>query len=87
MQVNVLEARDLPAADAATGKSDPIVEIFTDAKRKIRTDKRSNTLNPVWDDEEHFLMVQVRPVKLCIGVFWPCAFVVERCGTTGRSSS
>ena len=59
VQVTVLEARDIPAADKLTGKSDPVVEIFTDTKHKVKTAKKSNTLHPVWEGEEHYLMVQV----------------------------
>lgn len=60
MQVEVLEARDIPRMDKM-GSSDPSVDLFTDPKRKLTTKTKKNTLNPKWDDETHFLMVQVHP--------------------------
>lgn len=59
MQVEVLEARDIPRMDKM-GSSDPSVDIFTDPKRKLTTKTMKNTLNPKWKDETHFLMVQAR---------------------------
>jgi Ca2+-dependent lipid-binding protein len=59
VQVEVLEAKDIPRMDKM-GTSDPFVMLFTDTKRKVRTEKKSNTLNPVWENEIFYLMVQVR---------------------------
>ena len=57
-QVAVLEAREIPRMDRM-GTSDPSVTIFTDPHRKVSTATKKNTLNPKWDNEEFFLMVQV----------------------------
>lgn len=59
VQVAVLEARDIPRMDRM-GTSDPSVTIFTDPHRKVSTATKKNTLNPKWDNEEFYLMVQVR---------------------------
>jgi Ca2+-dependent lipid-binding protein len=60
LQVAVLEARDIPRMDRM-GTSDPSVTLFTDPKRKVSTATKKNTLNPKWDGEEFYLMVQARP--------------------------
>lgn len=59
MQVEVLEAREIPKMDSI-GSSDPLVKIFTDPKRILKTATKKNTLNPVWENEVFYLMVQVR---------------------------
>jgi Ca2+-dependent lipid-binding protein len=58
VQVEVLEAREIPRMDTM-GTSDPFVKIFTDPKRVVKTSTKKNTLNPVWDNEIFYLMVQV----------------------------
>lgn len=66
MQVEVLEAREIPRMDKL-GTSDPSVSIFTDPKRKLETKTMKNTLNPVWDNELFYLMVQVPlPLMQCL---------------------
>lgn len=64
MQVEVLEAREIPRMDKM-GTSDPSVTIFTDPKRKVETKTVKNTLSPVWDKAVFYLMVQV-PLQPCI---------------------
>lgn len=59
MQVEVLEAREILKMDSM-GSSDPFVKIFTDPKRIVKTATKKNTLNPVWENEVFYLMVQVR---------------------------
>jgi Ca2+-dependent lipid-binding protein len=58
VQVEVLEAREIPRMDSM-GLSDPFVKIFTDPKRVVKTATKKNTLNPVWENEVFYLMVQV----------------------------
>jgi hypothetical protein len=58
VQVTVLEARDIPRMDKM-GTSDPHVELFSDPKRREKTKTKKNTLTPKWDNEVHYLMVQV----------------------------
>lgn len=58
LQVEVLEAREIPRMDKM-GTSDPSVRIFTDPKRRVETGTKKNTLNPVWENEVFYLMVQV----------------------------
>lgn len=47
----------------AMGKSDPYLQFFTDATRKLRTKTKKNTLTPVWD-ETFYLMVQARAPEM-----------------------
>ena len=56
--MEVLEAREIPKMDSM-GSSDPLVKIFTDPKRIVKTSTKKNTLNPVWENEVFYLMVQV----------------------------
>jgi hypothetical protein len=58
LQVTVLEARDIPRMDKM-GTSDAHVELFTDPGRRVATKTKKNTLTPKWENEIHFLMVQV----------------------------
>jgi Ca2+-dependent lipid-binding protein len=59
VQVEVMEAREIPRMDNL-GLSDPFVKLFTDPKRVVSTTAKKNTLNPVWDNDTFYLMVQVR---------------------------
>lgn len=57
LAVKVVEARELPAADM-NGTSDPTIELWTRPERKYNTAVVKKTLNPVWEDEVHHLLIQ-----------------------------
>jgi hypothetical protein len=56
MQVKIMEARGLHAADMS-GKADPFVEIYTRIQQVEKTAHKKNTLHPEWN-ERKWLMVQ-----------------------------
>lgn len=58
LKVTVEEARNLPGADLS-GKSDPMVEMFTSPTRTLKTEVKKQTLNPKWENEHHHFFVQV----------------------------
>eukprot|EP00210_Caulerpa_lentillifera_P000615 g595.t1 len=57
LTVKVLQAKDLPAADWG-GSSDPFIELQTQQERKQQTKIVPKSLNPVWKNEVHQLLIQ-----------------------------
>eukprot|EP00877_Chromochloris_zofingiensis_P004904 jgi/Chrzof1/14414/Cz09g02020.t1 len=68
IKVVVIQAKDLRSYDTLTGKSDPLVEIFTTNDYKANTRHISRNLNPVWD-ETFFLPVLEKDQILRLEVF------------------
>lgn len=68
VKVQVLAARELKAFDALTGKSDPLVELFTTPEHRCATRHISNNLAPQWN-ETFYLPVLEKDQVLRVEVF------------------